>query len=94
MSSFFYAYASLAGARQSRPDWFIQDAEGDWHVKSPRQCVSESGVWLTNPQGSFVDGEWTVYNAGELSAPYVILSPEDDGPAGKLITPAGTQGFA
>lgn len=94
MASYFYAYASQAGARQSRPDWFMQDDEGEWHVKSPRQLVSQTGVWLVNPQGGFVDGEWIVSNPGEMSSPYVILSPDEDGPAGKLINPAGAQGFA
>lgn len=96
-NGYFFAYASQAGARQSRPDWFRQTPDG-WVLKAPHQVVSDKGVWLVNPEGHF-EGEgaersWVVTNPGERSEPYVILSPDDDGAPSKRIVPAGHQGYA
>lgn len=97
-NGYFFAYASAAGARQSRPTWFEQDENGDWQLKSPRVLRSTSGVWLTMPAGYYsgvgIDQTFVETSPGVMSAPYVVLSPENDGPAGKLITPQGEGGFA
>lgn len=96
MSSFFYAYASKAGAKQSRPDWFgVDPATGEDYVKSPRVLAATDGVWLELPTGAFDDnGDWQATGDGVRSDPYVILSPFEDGAPAKLIEPAGRGGFA
>ena len=97
-NGYFFAYASGAGARSSRPDWFVQDPETEeWHLVGQRVLVSTNGLWLVAPVMSDPDpdtGEQTVITPGERSADYVILSPEDDGSASKKIEPVGHQGFA
>jgi len=98
-SGYFYAYASKAGAKQSRPGWFGEDAlSGEDMLLEPRILISTGGVWLQKPTVSIdADQEPAAFvttDAGERSAPYVILSPEEDGPPGKLIAPAGVQGFS
>jgi hypothetical protein len=96
MSGYFYAYASQATARQSRPDWIEQDASsGEYYLTGERVLITTHGVWLVEPEGHVDEnGDWVETQAGEKSLPYVILSPEEDGPAGKRITPPGRQGFA
>ena len=96
---YFYAYASEAGAKQSRSDWYGADPlSGEVRLLEPRILVSTDGVWLQKPTVT-VDADQepaalVTTDAGERSAAYVILSPDADGSPSKLIVPDGQQGFA
>lgn len=98
-SGYFYAYASEAGAKQSRPDWYGEDLlSGESRLLEPRVLISTDGVWLQRPTVS-IDADQepaalTTTDAGQRSAPYVVLSPAADGTPSKLIVPDGQQGFA
>jgi hypothetical protein len=92
MAGYFYAWQTKAKARQSRPDWFVQDEDGNWYVHGQRIEYATAGLPLTAPVMA-EDGE-TVETPSEMSEAYVILSPDADGPAGKLITPYNHLGFA
>jgi len=96
MAGYFYAYTSEATARAAKPDWFEQDGEGGYALRSPRVVVSTRGLWLVEPVMSEPDenGGQTVITPGERSADFVILSPERDGTVARLIDPLGHQGFA
>lgn len=87
MAGFFYAYASEAGAKISRPGWF----DGDGNLSPGRVLISTRGVIVT-PSVKDENGDVTV--EAVISDPYVILSASDDGPEGKRIDPHGRQGFA
>lgn len=89
--SYFYAWPTASAARKARPAWFEKDEDGEWYVVSPRIEYTLTGLPLTAPVMA-EDGE-TVETPSDMSEPYVILSPDDDGPAGKLITPYGHLGF-
>ena len=91
MAGSFYAWDSKAKARQSRPDWFVQE-DGEWLVLSPRIEYATAGLPLNAPVMA-EDGE-TVATPSDMSAPYVVLSPNADGPVGKLIAPYNHLGFA
>ena len=96
---YFYAYASEAGAKQSRPDWYGDNPlTGESHLLEPRVLISINGVWLQRPTVT-VDADQepaalVTTDAGQRSAPYVVLSPNADGSPSKLIVPDGQQGFA
>lgn len=87
MSGYFYAYASKAGCRSSRPEWFNE--EGD--LLPPRVLISTQGVPLTEPT---YDADGLVLTPATMSDAYVVLSPAADGSEAKLIVPNGRQGFA
>jgi len=93
MASHFYAFASAASARQSRPDWFEAEGDGVVRLKPERVLRSTRGVWLVEPSAQ-ADETSESDVIGERSLPFVIISAQADGPPSKKITPPGEGGFA
>lgn len=80
MSGQFYAFTDIDEAQSLRPAWFVGD-----QIIPPRVVVSTKGVIIT-PGDDEIEAE--------MSAPFVVLSNQVDGPDDNAIEPDGRQGFA
>ncbi len=99
MSGYFYAFEDAAECGQEIPQvWTVDEESGEPVLTSGAVLQSTRGVKLTPDVLSEPDpetGEQTIVTPGDMSADYVILTPEEypDATAFRII-PHGRQGFA